>query len=123
MKTEQRDGTDYEFTVMFELEHASHIGMATKDRTRLFRDPAIVTPETGETLLAWLESGAAPKLSDSERADHIVVIREAEGAEALKRAFGTAYQQAKQIGDKEAADAFKAAYEARKAAIAAREAA
>lgn len=123
MKTEQRDGTDYEFTVMFELEHSSHIGMATKDRTRLFRDPAIVTPETGATLLAWLDSGAAPRLSESERADHLVVIREAVDAEALKKAFGTAYKQAQGLGDKDAADAFKAAYDARKTALAAKEAA
>lgn len=123
MKTEQRDGTDYEFTVMFELEHSSHIGMATKDRTRLFRDPAVITPETGATLLAWLDSGAAPRLSESERVDHLTVIKDAEDAEALKKAFGTAYQQAKHIGDKEAADEFKAAYDARKTALAAKEAA
>lgn len=123
MKTEQRDGTDYEFTVMFELEHSSHIGMATKDRTRLFRDPAVITPDTGATLLAWLDSGAAPRLSESERADHILVIREADDADALKKAFGTAYKQAQGLGDRDAADAFKAAYEARKTALAAKEAA
>lgn len=59
MKTEQRDGIEYEFTVVLDLIHAGHYANASKDRTGLFAggEPAPVTPDTGERLLAWLESG------------------------------------------------------------------
>lgn len=58
MKAEQREGAEYEFTTMLELEHAQHIAVATKDRTNLFTEPHVITPDTGKRLRAWLESGA-----------------------------------------------------------------
>ena len=53
----QRDGMEYEFTVFFELDE-KHTAKASKDRTNLF-DGQFWTPspDTGKTLLAWLESG------------------------------------------------------------------
>lgn len=61
MKTEQRDGIEYEFTVVLDLIHAGHYANASKDRTGLFAggEPAPVSEETGARLLAWLESGEA----------------------------------------------------------------
>lgn len=61
MKTEQRDGIEYEFTVVLDLIHAGHYANASKDRTGLFAggEPSPVSVETGERLLAWLESGEA----------------------------------------------------------------
>ncbi len=55
----QREGMDYEFTVVFDLSQ-EHIATATKDRTNLF-DNAHFKPsvETGERLLAWLKSAKA----------------------------------------------------------------
>lgn len=50
----QRDGMDYEFTTMFELDRDSHIANAGKDRTSLFRDPVLITEETGRRLAQWL---------------------------------------------------------------------
>lgn len=50
----QRDGMDYEFTTMFELDRDSHIACAGKDRTSLFRDPALITEETGQRIAKWL---------------------------------------------------------------------
>ena len=68
MKNEQRSGTEYEFSVVFEIEHASHIAVATKDRTRLFADPKPITVDTGKRLLAWLDSGVevAPTAEELE---------------------------------------------------------
>ncbi len=56
----QRDGMDYEFTVVFDMD-AAHTAAATKDRTSLFTG-RIFTPgrETGKALKEWLELGAAP---------------------------------------------------------------
>lgn len=53
----QREGMDYEMTVMFDLD-IRHNATTTKDRTGLF-DGRIFTPtvETGKELLAWLDGG------------------------------------------------------------------
>lgn len=62
MKSEQRDGTDYEFTVVLDIVHAGNYATASKDRTGLFagNDPERITAATGQQLLAWLNSGADP---------------------------------------------------------------
>jgi hypothetical protein len=62
MKSEQRDGFEYELTVVLDLTHDGHFATATKDRTGIFadKDPAAVSAETGRKLLRWLNSGAAP---------------------------------------------------------------
>jgi hypothetical protein len=59
MKTEQRDGIEYEFTVVLDLIHAGHYANASKDRTGLFAggEPAPIDAYTGARLLAWLETG------------------------------------------------------------------
>lgn len=56
----QRDGMDYEFTVVMELTQ-DHIAVTSKDRTSLF-DGKYFTPsfETGSILKGWLETGADP---------------------------------------------------------------
>jgi hypothetical protein len=59
MKSEQRDGFEYEMTVVLDLVHDGHFATATKDRTGLFAhtDPKPITDETGKELLRWLEQG------------------------------------------------------------------
>lgn len=74
MKTEQRDGTDYEFSVVLELDHQTHFAIATKDRTRLFKDPVNVTADVGVMLRNWLDSGAevqptAEEIAEKRRAE------------------------------------------------------
>lgn len=60
MKAEQREGSEYEFTTVLDIVHDGHFAIASKDRTGLFadKDPHPITPETGEMLLSWLNSGA-----------------------------------------------------------------
>lgn len=58
MKTEQRDGFEYEFTCVLDIVHENHYAIASKDRTGLFGGDAIIINEkTGELLAGWLESG------------------------------------------------------------------
>jgi hypothetical protein len=59
MAPEQRDGIEYEFTTVLDIIHDGHLCTASKDRTGLFTDvdPFVITTETGEKLLQWLESG------------------------------------------------------------------
>ncbi len=62
MKSEQRDGVEYEFTTVLDIGHETHHAIASKDRTKLFSnaDPVVLGEETGKQLLNWLESGANP---------------------------------------------------------------
>lgn len=54
----QRDGMEYEFTVVMDLAVESHIATSSKDRTGLF-DGQYFKPtiETGKQLLSWLDAG------------------------------------------------------------------
>jgi len=62
MKSEQRDGFEYELTVVLDIVHDGHAAVASKDRTGIFtdKDPAPITEATGRALIAWLNSGAEP---------------------------------------------------------------
>lgn len=57
LKTEQRDGFEYEFTVVLDITHDGHWASASKDRTGLFREPHVISEKTGEMLKNWLENG------------------------------------------------------------------
>ena len=53
----QRDGMDYEFGVVFDL-NINHMATVSKDRTSLFDGKVfMLSEETGQTLKTWLESG------------------------------------------------------------------
>ena len=54
----QRDGMDYEFTIVFDLS-MEHTVTVSKDRTSMFdRQVFTITQETGKILREWLEKGA-----------------------------------------------------------------
>ncbi len=53
-----REGMDYEFTTVFELDQ-QHNAVATKDRTSMFDSKIFMpTAETGKRLKEWLDEGA-----------------------------------------------------------------
>jgi len=58
LKAVMRDGIDYEFTIVLDLD-IKHYAKASKDRTGLFMDKPefIITPETGKTILNWCNEG------------------------------------------------------------------
>lgn len=57
----QREGMDYEFTVVFDLSIEGHYATASKDRTSLFDGQTFIpSHETGEQLIEWLNTGAEP---------------------------------------------------------------
>lgn len=54
----QREGLEYEFTTVLDLDVDSHLATASKDRTRLFGGTHVrLAVEHGEALRAWLDSG------------------------------------------------------------------
>lgn len=59
---EQRDGVEYEFTTVLDLNVNGNYAVASKDRTRLFNPetPFVIDESTGQSLKAWLDSGAEP---------------------------------------------------------------
>lgn len=58
MKSEQRDGAEYEFTIVLDLVHDGHYATASKDRSLLFGgDPKPISEETGRKLADWLNGG------------------------------------------------------------------
>jgi AAA domain len=61
LKGVMRDSTDYEFTLVFDLD-VKHYATASKDRTSLFMDvPAFqISQETGKMLAVWCSQGKAP---------------------------------------------------------------
>lgn len=58
LKGVTREGLDYEFTLVFELD-IKHNATATKDRTSLFMDKPsfLITPATGQTIANWCNMG------------------------------------------------------------------
>jgi hypothetical protein len=58
MKTIQREGTDYEFGLIFDIDR-SHHASCEKDRTGLFseRAPFIIGEDTGRELYEWANTG------------------------------------------------------------------
>lgn len=117
MKAVQRDGVEYEFTAVLDLEHEKHWAVATKDRTGLFAEHHVITPDTGKRIREWLDSGAAPKLSDKEAGEHRAAINGAADLDKLRGAYKAAVKAARHVGDQASVDAFTAAKDARKSAL------
>jgi hypothetical protein len=108
MKTEQRDGFEYEFTVVLEIIHDGHYATASKDRTGLFSgDPKAINEATGATLKKWLESGADPA-PDAEPmppevlADWLAALEAASTAEEAQELMRDGMKSAETAKDREA---------------------
>ena len=74
MKAIQRDGLDYEFDLVFELDRAHHAN-ASKDQTQLFAGQAPFQPGSvaGKALLDWCHAGTEPPLSPAPAASQRLV--------------------------------------------------
>lgn len=92
MKSEQRDGVEYEFTTVLDIGHETHHAVASKDRTKLFSnsDPVILGEDTGKMLLNWLESGINPL--DETLSHFVESARSAKSMEELKPLFEEAWR-------------------------------
>ena len=122
----QRDGLEYEFTVVLDLDQ-KHTASSSKDRTGMF-DGRYFTPgpDTGKELLAWLEMGTDAPSPDAQfnsrqgngRADDsdreakqpepldmeaaVKAIEQAQDLDELKRAFAKHYLAAQREQNEEA---------------------
>jgi len=55
----QRDDVEYEFDIVLDIAR-SHMAVPSKDTTFLDRFGAVITPELGKQLKAWLDDGEEP---------------------------------------------------------------
>ncbi len=57
----QREGIEYEFTTMLDIELESHMATASKDRTGLFADRTMkIDEDVGRRVAEWLMTGVKP---------------------------------------------------------------
>jgi hypothetical protein len=58
LKAVQKDGLDYEFTIVFDVD-IKHFAISSKDRTGLFmgKPEFIINSQTGRNILEWCNSG------------------------------------------------------------------
>jgi len=102
MRAIQRDGLEYEFTVVFELDH-EHNATVSKDRTSLFDGRVFqVNEDCGEQIKAWLDGGNAPAPAPiaaprpaATQADKPADSQPDPAIAAAYRAYRAAYAQAK----------------------------
>src|SRR5690554_207523 len=81
LKAIQRDGVDYEFTIVFDID-IKHFAVASKDRTNLFsgKPEFTINTSTGRKILDWCNSG-----SNLEEAR--VKIKECKELESLRQLY------------------------------------
>jgi hypothetical protein len=74
LKGVARENTDYEFTLVFELD-IKHQANCTKDRTNLFMDKPsfMISPKTGQRIAEWCNSGADIQLPKPVIAESIPI--------------------------------------------------
>lgn len=78
LKAITKEGLDYEFTLLFEL-NVKHQAVATKDRTGLFMDKPEFTPtiETGAHILRWCNEGIndfTTRINDCKSVEELIVL-------------------------------------------------
>lgn len=114
----QRDGMEYEFTVMLDID-MNHTASASKDRTSLFDGQYFrVGQETGATLLKWLEAGVdAPAFSQDRMAELTGAVVDATDLESLQASFASAYTYAKSFRNTDAMTAVTNVYNGCKPAL------
>jgi len=114
----QREGMEYEFTVMLDVD-MNHIASASKDRTSLFDGQYMkITPDTGKMLLTWLETGAeVPRYDEQTLNGYNDAMIECESLDSLKEAFTVAYTYAKSFKNVDAMTASTSIYNGKKAEL------
>lgn len=84
LKPEQREGIDYEFSIVFDMDIESKHASASKDRTGLFSNkaPFLTSAEIGKEIMAWAREGKiledapkAPEIFSKENEEHLTRIR------------------------------------------------
>lgn len=97
----QREGVDYEFTVVLELSVDGHIASASKDRTGMFDGQYfVITEDTGKQLLEWLNSGISIEKHYEQLAEKIISdIKNCKTLDELRVLFDSVKKERVQLFD------------------------
>ncbi|WP_201539127.1 ATP-binding protein [Psychrobacter sp. 1044] len=73
MKTEMRDGIEFEFTTVIDIDHETNGASVSKDRTHVFRgrEHLVLDEGIGEALMTWLMDGVEEALLNPEQINTI----------------------------------------------------
>ncbi|MBD2785422.1 AAA family ATPase [Xenorhabdus sp. DI] len=114
MKSEQRDGVEYEFTTVLDLNHETHTATASKDRTGLFSntDFTVIDESTGKRLMDWLSDGRSK--AEIDLAHFTESAGKAQNMDELKVAFAEAFNSLRDTPEQKKA---KEVYELRKSEL------
>ena len=90
----QKEGLEYEFTAVLNMDKDSYMYTSSKDRTNIFEGKhEQLSVETGRQIMEWLESG---KSLEQTRQEEIDIIKEklnkCDTLESLKILYNSAYQ-------------------------------
>ena len=90
LKAVMRDGIDYEFTIVFDI-NMKHQAIASKDRTNLFinKPDFMITPSTGKAILDWCNDGVSMEMIREK----IAQARNMEELAAIYRQYPEWHQQ------------------------------
>jgi hypothetical protein len=133
MKPEQREGAEYEFSIVLDIVHDGHYATASKDRTGLFAnvDPKPISEETGKVILGWLNSAQPhpvvqtrdePTAPPRELGEEYILcikhdIADAQTISALQTVHDVAMGVCKDHNDRAMATRIKSLIKARKAEL------
>ncbi len=69
MKPVHKEGLEYDFSLVFHLDQATHNAQVAKDRTSLFDGQGEFVPsaDTGAKILSWFNQGAGPSPEEAYR--------------------------------------------------------
>lgn len=90
LKAVMRDGIDYEFTIVFDI-NMKHQAIASKDRTNLFmgKPDFTITPTTGQIILDWCNDGVNVEMIRQQ----IINVKSIEELTAIYHKYPEWYQQ------------------------------
>ena len=87
--TQQREGMDYEFTLILDVDNEKHMATGSKDRTKLWDGRfEVLTVKHGEELMNWLHAGVVAKTPAEIQAEEFTTLR-AERASLYHQHFKT----------------------------------
>nr|WP_281726319.1 ATP-binding protein [Hafnia alvei] len=114
IKSEQRDGVEYEFTTVLDINHETHTATASKDRTGLFSnvDYTVIDDSVGKKLVDWLNDGRTK--AEIDLAHFVLVAEKSQSFDSLKSAWAEAYRSLRDTPEQAKAQEI---YEARKSEL------
>lgn len=97
----QREGMDYEFTTVLEIDKESKLYTSSKDRTQLFEGKhEKITPELGKKLLDWLDDGRSLEEIQQEEIEKLKAeMQMSQTMEKLKTEYKIAKEKYPSLSD------------------------